>query len=171
MAYLLNAKTGFRLPKINGQLNNYIQFRSTCEVDNDIIDLMEKCINEISTVMTEEHFFDTPDKVQEVTIITTDTDKVEFCLDDNEKAIVIRFIVYNVSKMKIYNKNAQSMMIVEEFCHLFWNITSEFEVCFKVMDILKRMYPTIKTSDVYNLDEIARLGKLEGKPIPSEYLC
>lgn len=169
MAYLLNAKTGIICPKVEGELKNHLRFLSTCEISDDILKIMAVCINETSKLMSEEGMFENPNSIPTVNIIISDSDTISLKLSAEQLAINTHLIFYNLDRLKPHPEHIQCMIIIEELCHIFWNIKSEFDVNFKVYEITKRIYPNLKIFDYYNKVAMIEESRKEGKVIPPEY--
>lgn len=169
MSYLVNGITGVPAPNINAPLKDFITICTTCAIDTKIIHLMQLCMNEVSKQMDEEGMFDRPHLIPTTTVLISDKDEITISLYENETAITANLIIYNITKMRSYSELHQCLIITEELCHLFWNINSEFDVNFKVYEILKRIYPQVKLFDLYNKETMIAEGAAEGKTIPPEY--
>lgn len=169
MSYLINGLSGISCPNIDAPLKQFLSFSTTCAINKNIRILMEKCMNEVSKQMKEEGMFDRPHLIPTASVIISDKDRVTLSLYKDECAITTHLIVYNITKMCQYNELMQCLMITEELCHLFWNIKSEFDVNFKVYEILKRIYPKLKLFELYKKETMIAEGAKEGKTIPLEY--
>lgn len=169
MSYLINTKTGMRCPKVEGEIKNYLNFSFTCDISSEILRIMEVCINETSKLMSEEGLFENPISLPTVNIIISDSDTISLKLFSAEQAITTHLIFYSLDRLITHPEYIRCMIIIEELCHMFWNIKSEFDVNFKVYEIIKRIYPSIKIFDLYNKDAMIEEGKKEGKVIPLEY--
>lgn len=96
------------------------------------------------------------DNLTTVTCIFTRDGKTSIKLDPKELGIYMRIIVYPMEKWNSFKRSPNEqlliyMILIEELAHHFWNIEDEVEVNYKVISIMKHIFPDIKMSDVYSL--------------------
>lgn len=84
--------------------------------------------------------------------IFTDEEEVTFTFKENQFGGHIHFCWYPVGKWLKYGSSDKFILvcILEEFCHFYWNIEDEVEVCYKVLAIMQRISSKIKLSDLYD---------------------
>ena len=63
--------------------------------------------------------------------------------------------VYRSNRILIREEVKQSVIIAEESAHIIWN-KNEYEICFKVYDIIRHLYPNISMTDLYNMEAAKR---------------
>lgn len=168
MVKLVNIKVGALLPIIDEKLCDYITFSTTCDIPEHILTAFEKCLKAVLEQMESDKLFDGKNRMWQVNCIVTDNDLISIEVDDEFKAVVMDIIIYPIHKWSGLRSQMICACIVEELCHYFWNIRSEYDVVFKVIQVLKRINPNIKISDVYNLDKIRQIAVSEGKAFTAQ---
>ena len=166
MSKLINAKISTSIPHVDERLSKYLHFATTCDIPSNLMLLFKDCITAVASQMESEGFFDKPNTVLRIACIASNTDTISIKLDSDELGMCTSIIVYPIHKWNHLNDIGKCLCIIEELCHLLWNIQSEFEVNFKVFEILKTLYSDITMDKIYSPESMAHLAALEGKTYP-----
>ena len=161
MAKLINGIESRLEYKIDDRLKEYIHLTTTDQIPNDIAKALALCCWAISEQLEAEGELG---NLPLANCVFTNDSKVTFQLDDEQLGMVMNLIVYPMNKwnklmQQFSNQDIYYVAITEELVHLYWNIRDEVEVNFKVLEILKRISPTIKMSDIYNIEFMDNYNK------------
>lgn len=70
-------------------------------------------------------------------------------LDSDQYAACMRFAVYRVSVLSAAaNQMVQMTILAEELCHLIWGIADETMVNYKVLEVLRNIFPNLSLRDL-----------------------
>lgn len=163
MSILLNGKIGAKIPGIDPRIKHKLFFSSTCELSEDLINLFKCSFWAVAEQLEEENLLEDEKAIAYLTCITIDTDEFTIKLDDNQMGMITSLAVYPVHKWINLNRISIYVSIIEELCHHYWRIRDEVEVNFKVLEVLKRIFPNIKMSDIYNTEWMNEELKKQGK--------
>lgn len=162
MSTLVNAKE-VKGPKIDPRLKNKLYFKTTCDLSDELIKLFSVSIWAIAEEIEEEKLLEEEKLISCINCMTIDSDEFTIKIDNNQLAMTVSLAVYPIHKWTELTEIGICVNIIEELCHHYWNITDEVEVNFKVIKVLKRIYPNIKMSHVYNTEWMNTELKKQGK--------
>ena len=151
MSKLENSILGVQAPVVDSRISSKIHFVTTCVIPENIVSLFKLSFEAIADQMN----FDgiTIDQIPMITCIFTTQEKIGILFDENQESICMTLCVYRVDRICRHSIIHQLVIIVEELTHIIWNISNEYYVCFKVFDIVKRIFPDVKINDLYNMNE------------------
>lgn len=139
-----------KAPYVDKRLHEKIIFAASCIIPDVIIAAMTDVIKAVSDQMEKEN--KTFGERTEIFCIFTENPQFTISLDNNEVAICMKLAVYPVNNLLKYAGDKRLYAILaEELCHLIWEISDETLVCYKVIDVLKNIFPGIEVSDVYKI--------------------
>lgn len=139
------------VPALPNILKNKLEFRTTTNLsENDTI-AFAKALIKLEELIVEECV--NIDNVPRAFAIFTDQGDLKISLDKGTLGTNVHLICYAIQRWEEYNLSEvhKVSVFLEELCHWFWNIDDEVKVKFKVFEILKRIYATVKFEEVFNL--------------------
>lgn len=154
MSSLENAIVGVKAPIVDHRIAERIHFVTTCIIPDDIISLFSEAFVAIADEMDLDNY--PVEQMPNITCVFTERSKMGVVFDENEESLCMSICVYRIDRIRRHNVVKQLTIIVEELIHLIWSITNEYDVCFKVFEIVKRMRPHIKITDLYNMENAKR---------------
>ena len=136
-------------PCIPQRLQSRITFLTTCHLTNNEIMAFEVAFQALDSTMAGDTSI--PDELG-VTVIVTDQDTISLTiLNPNTMGLETGLVIYPIHRWRIAHYNQACMIVccVEELCHHFWSIANEERVRGKVLDVLKYIWPNVRSEDVY----------------------
>lgn len=86
-----------------------------------------------------------------ITCVFTAKSEFGIRLDSSQVAIAVDLAVYSLEQMQPYLESVRLYSIlVEELCHLIWEIKDEVEVKYKVLEIMQSIFPNLTIDDLYS---------------------
>lgn len=84
-------------------------------------------------------------------IFLTDKDDISICFDHNQFGSYFVGIFYPLHKWRAANLTDRQITtcMVEEMCHVFWRIRDEYQVNFKVLDVMRIDHPELTLETLY----------------------
>lgn len=156
MSVLENAKIGVQAPIVDKRLKDRISFVTTCIIPTNICELFARSTTAIADQLEEDGI--TLESIPSITCIFTENDTFSIRFDDNQESVCMTLCVYRLNRILVREEVKQLVIIVEELAHTIWNIKNEYEICLKVHDIIRRIYPNVSITDLYNM-EVAKQYK------------
>lgn len=158
MAKLKNALLSELSVRVDDRIHSNIKLFATTEIDENI----EELIYLVSSKLADQFEYENKQDIPTCNCIFIDSDEITFILDTNEDACYIHFCVYpiykwisnNLSKIKII------VNILEELCHFYWNLEDEVQVCYKVLEVMKRINKRLELEHFYDPGYIEHLYDL-----------
>lgn len=89
----------------------------------------------------------------DIVFLNTNELNLELNLKD-QYAFVSHMIVFRTNIMEELNESDLVAIVLEEFCHHFFNIQDEVEVCYKVLEVIQSTSPHVELYDVYSIHSI-----------------
>ena len=143
-------------PTIDPRIRERVVFSSTVKVPQKIIELFEIVFSKVADQIENDKITNLP----KVNCILTRKREVSIVLGDEEVAICCTLCIYPIDKWLLkYSEIQICAIITEELCHVFWGIENEYDVCYKVWEVVRRISPEVKIEELYNMDEAKRLGR------------
>ncbi len=171
MAFTVLNAIDTKVPQPPFYLSGLIHVFATCKIDTHLIKLFENVFYAIDRQLDCEkrlyHVQLTP-----VTCIVSDNDVFSVKLSDTTLAATGAIACYCISKWQHFDDQHICTFIAEELYHHFWAIINELDVNFKVIEVLRHIYPNIKISDVYSIQEMREEAiRLKRTDIDFDSLC
>ncbi|MFT8312941.1 MAG: hypothetical protein ABF633_01655 [Clostridium sp.] len=137
---------------VDERIDPKIKLYATTEIDERIGKLFCFASMKLSDQLEYEKMKDVPT----CCCVFTDGEEITFTLKENQFGAHLHFCWYPVEKWlkNDYSNTEIIKCILEEFCHFYWNIEDEVEVCYKVLEIMKRIDDRLKLEDLYDDNNI-----------------
>lgn len=95
-------------------------------------------------------------EITTVTCIFTSDGDLTLKMLPQQFGVMMRLIVYPMSRWEKFPNRSNKqllihMILIEELAHHFWNIEDEIKVKYKVIEIMKHIFPDVEMSDVYSI--------------------
>ena len=138
--------------KIDGRIEGKITLIANSPISSKIAKLFTVCLDATAEQLDNESMLD---EITRVTCIFTGDGEISIKLDPEQLGVHMAIIIYPMNKWEEFLvKQADHLvctMMIEELVHHFWSIEDEIKVNYKVLDVLRHIYPDIKMEDVYNI--------------------
>ncbi|MCR1952883.1 hypothetical protein NSA50_17925 [Clostridium sp. DSM 100503] len=134
------------VPNVPELLIGKLEFRSTTSLEEYDAKLFSYSLTKIVEQMIEDKI--DLKNVPRTSAVFTDYGQLDLIFEEDTLGTNLNLIVYAVKKWEDLHADEQAKVFIflEEMCHWIWNITDEVEVKYKVIEILKRIYPGIEVS-------------------------
>jgi hypothetical protein len=155
MAILKNVLLKELSAKVDERIDSNIKLFATTEIDENIGEL----IYLVSTKLADQFEYENKQDIPTCKCIFINSNEITFILDENEDACYINFCVYPIHKW-IRNNLSKIKIIVnmlEELCRFYWNLEDEVQICYKVLEIMKRINKRLELEHFYDPDYIEHL--------------
>lgn len=90
-----------------------------------------------------------------INLFFSENGEINLTMDENALGNVINFIIINSSNTAQYEPVKILTVIVEELCHFFLNIHDEYDVKYKVIEVLNLKYPLLKIEDIFDMNTVS----------------
>ena len=134
-------------------LNHIVTLTTTYHLDERIRNLFTVSFEAVNRQLIYEKRFETVPGLPLLCIITQD-DTVHLQLGESFGAGTICIAHYCTSRWDGYSDAHICAFIIEELCHHIWVINNEVNVKFKVIDILRLIFPKVALNDIYSLQAL-----------------
>jgi hypothetical protein len=126
-----------------------ISLSLTCEITEHEKQLLKQALS----VLQEQFEYENRQNIARVSLIFSENGNVSLeYVDDKQIGSQISLCIYAVKRWQEYNDKGILAIILEELCHHFWAIEDEILVQYKVIEIMKRIYPSIERSNIYDIN-------------------
>lgn len=88
-----------------------------------------------------------------LTCVFASTSSFSVEMDDEEQASCFRIAFYPLPRLRPHiGRFSLYTVLAEELCHLIWDISDETEICFKVLEVVREIFPSVELSDLFSPD-------------------
>lgn len=147
-------------PVIDKRLFNKLVLLTTVELKDTIIRVLNLGFWGIAEQLDSEGMLiDIP----RVNCIVTLDGSFSIILDEEQQGCHMSLVIYPIQKWENANYTELKMLtcVVEELCHHFWNIEDEVKVSYKVLEVIRRIFPykDVKMANLFNIKWLEEQNK------------
>jgi len=142
-----------KVPSVDKAFNGTLHFLSTIEINDRIFRLIMIATDKVAEQLKADEL----ENLKNVWCIFSNSDEITLKLDPEQGAIRVSLCVYPVKKWldNNYDDIKILMCLMEELCHHYWEISDEIQVKRKVLQVMSRIFPYMKTlKDLYCIESL-----------------
>lgn len=152
MAKLLNSITTNGPANIDERIKDKVVLLATHPISDRIAKITGISLWAVAEQLEKDGLLES---ITSVNCIFTDDGNVSIQMDPEQLGNIMRIIIYPMGRwLSFYSPHNPDypifLFIIEELAHHYWNIEDEVEVNYKVIEIMKHIFPQIQMEDVYS---------------------